>query len=185
MYESTNLGDFGGLLGVWKKSTMPAKVIARIEAHIKGLPAKAEGLPAPVVDPDVFIPKTHKILNAKQAMQLVSRPPRAGGKKKKGQVYWTAQGPKYSERQITGGGIAESVPAPVIKLHPRTKIIKDLPSVKLPPAPALTSPPSAPPAPPSKPSAALQGLGEAVASNWGSIFVLGLLFLLICRYNKS
>ena len=144
----------------------------------KELPKSAPSRSPSLVNPEDYIPKPKEIIGANEAMRFLKRPQGARGgqpSRIKGKVYWTPSGPQFSQEEIKGGGTAEAVPPPVIKLRPNVSVVRDMPALKN-LAPVETSAP-APAAP------ALQGFGETKTINWVSVAVLGLLFLAIFGYN--
>lgn len=202
-YTNASMGNYGGLGRMWGDASLwvPAE---KDPASPKPLPA--DGVPpakfnpvkdiasefppsvsldvntAILKDPEDFIPKPHKIVNAYDAMKLLKRPHGArGGKrhKTKGKVYWTPFGPKWSETPVKNAGSSEKVPPPTIKFRPNEKIVKDLPVVpdleeivvpELPKKVAAKAEPQQ-----------LQGFGDTKKGIMSVLVVLGLLFLLLRR----
>jgi hypothetical protein len=205
MYVSGNTSGYDGLGHFWGETKASEKAVAKVEAAVEAkiaakakavAKAKAGGMPDPskevakvlppsavvdakhalLRDPQDFIPKPKTIVNAHQAMQILTRKGGPQSKKTKGKVYWTASGPKFSSTIIPGGRTAETVTPPVIKLRPNVSVVRDLPTVQnLEPIEAKAAP-----------DATLKGFfGEATSSKWSLILVLGLLFIIVRSYNKS
>ena len=196
MYVSNNLGSYGGLESAWGE-TAKAKAKAKAKPEVAKIKAKTkaasletelkqieEELPTPptssaLKNPEDFIPKPSESIGANEAMLLLTRPQGARGgqaSKLKGKVYWSAMGPQFSQKKIAGGGVAEDVPPPVIKLRPNVRVVRDMPMLKT-LAPVQTTAPA--------PAPALQGFGESKAVNWVSIAVLGFVFLALFGYNQQ
>lgn len=191
-YTNSRLGGYSGLGSMWGEAKeTPEGAIAKIKAAAKGgpkanaiKPVEKELSPKDTVDisrqAEYFISKTKPVLNSFEAENYLKAPYGSQVNSPnhiKGKVYWTPEGPKFTQKKNYQGRTAETVGPPDIKLKPNIKIVRDLPTIpnlepiKMPPAPK---------------SGALQGFfGEATKSKWPLIIVLGLLFLLLRSYNRS
>jgi len=156
MYINKSSSNYGGLGGQW-------------------------GATEPLTNPEDYIPKKTKALDAMAASMSVAH--WRGAKpllKKSDHIFWNAkQHPFYSEQaKITGAAKKEVVPPPVPKLKAQAAVMRDLPYVSnLPPIEVTQLSPEA------QAEAGLEGFGLYAGKN-KYLCVLGLLLLGLYLYNR-
>jgi hypothetical protein len=188
MYENTALGGYDGLGKSWDEAS--PKDLHRVVQHIMKNSAQPK-LPAtvPVDAKSVILGKDKTISSMTAYKNLLKRKRfRKGGqdqeKLKTMNIYWNANGPIADTRQTKAEVTPTTVPPLKKSKKVETKIVRDLPVAKLPPAPSGSPPPPPPLASEASPSM-LGSFGEALPGKWTTILVLGLLLFILSRYNRS
>ncbi|RJR09563.1 hypothetical protein C4588_04765 [Candidatus Parcubacteria bacterium] len=173
MYEKNRISSFSGL-GAYYGEESPVQEIK--SALPPSVAIDTGEVKQEVKRPEDYIPKKTDIVGWMGARKYLRRPRGSAPfatpiKKIEGDVYWTKTGPKFSQKSINGGNRAERVPAPVLKLRPNIKFIRDKPKIALPPVemPSATS---------------FEGLGDY--NNFKIILpVLGLIVAGILLYRRK
>ena len=173
MYEKNRFKSYNGLeryYGQTESAVQEVKDTLPVSVAVD-----TEEVKQKFVDPQKFIPAKTGDLNWMQARKYLRRPVGSAPKvnpvsKAKGDVYWTAKGPKFSDEAIKDASKAEKVPPPEPVWKPNIRVVRDKPKIELPPIEMPTE-------------AAFQGLGE-----WSSpkilLPVLGLIIGACLLYRR-
>jgi hypothetical protein len=136
MYEKNRFSSFNGLGHYYGQTETPLKEMQSVLPPSIAIDTKE--VKEQIQDPANYIPQKNDVIGWEAARKFLRRPVGSAPKvtpvpKTKGGVYWTAGGPKFSQKPISGGGRAENVQAPEVVLKPTVSIVRDKPRIDLPP----------------------------------------------------
>lgn len=173
MYEKNRIASFSGLGKYYGQAENPVQEIK--DALPPSVAIDTKEVKQKVSNPRDYIPKKTDVVGWAAARKYLRRPVGSAPKvapiqKAKGGVYWTPSGPKFSQKNVPGGGRAENVPALEIILKPSVSMVRDKPRIELPPIDMPTE-------------ASFKGLGDWPAAKIG-IPVLCLIIVGFLLYRR-
>lgn len=135
MYEKNRFKSYNGLARYYGQVDPVTEIKDALPASVA---VDTEEVQQKIVDPSKYIPKPAVDLNWMAARRYLKRPIGSAPKvppvkKAKGDVYWTATGPKFSQGAVKDASKAEKVPPPEPVWKPNITVVRDKPKIDLPP----------------------------------------------------